>query len=406
MKKCINRRCNAQIDDNFTFCPYCGKSQSDNTVKHRRAKGTGSIYMRKDNKSKPYTAYSSITGKRVYLGSFATKKEATETLHNYELAPTTSYNVTLEALYSKWLNTKAYGKLSKSSRQGYNSAWGKLKTLHKRKFRELRTSDFQEIITYYENPHHEVGKDGKLKYLDENGNGTYKVTETPKICEGLGYSALHNLKCLLTVLYKFAMQEDVINKNYATFIELPEKEEVNATCFTDTQLEKIKQNIGKIPYCDYIYAMCYLNFRVSEFLELTSESYRISEQNIPYLVGGKKTVAGTDRIIPIHPNVQDIVKACVNLNGETIFCKKNDGKAMSKDTFRRYYFYPAMDQLGFGRTYTPHSCRRTFSTRMSAAGAREEDITALMGHTDYEVDKKHYIKQEVKTLYEAVKKMA
>ena len=79
---------------------------------------------------------------------------------------------------------------------------------------------------------------------------------------------------------------------------------------------------------------------------------------------------------------------------------------MNKDIFRRQYFYPAMDQLGFGRTYTPHSCRRTFSTRMSAAGARAEDIIALMGHTDFEVDKKHYIKQEIQTLYDAVKKMA
>ena len=66
-----------------------------------------------------------------------------------------------------------------------------------------------------------------------------------------------------------------------------------------------------------------------------------------------------------------------------------------------------MEKLGFdGQGFTPHSCRRTFSTRMSAGGARGEDIAALMGHTDYEVDKKHYINQEIKTLYEAIQKMA
>ena len=79
---------------------------------------------------------------------------------------------------------------------------------------------------------------------------------------------------------------------------------------------------------------------------------------------------------------------------------------MNKDRFRERYFYPALDALGMPRTLTPHSCRRTFSTRMSAAGARPEDIIALMGHTSYDTDIKHYINQEADTLYEALKLMA
>ena len=30
-------------------------------------------------------------------------------------------------------------------------------------------------------------------------------------------------------------------------------------------VELIRQNIGKVPYADYVYIMCYLNFRVTEF---------------------------------------------------------------------------------------------------------------------------------------------
>ena len=405
MKKCINKRCNKELENDFVYCPWCGKLQTDKPVKRRRTKGTGTIYYRKDNKSKPYAAASSVTGKQIYLGSFATQKEASRALQEYEYNPVSCFNISFEDLHSKWLKTKGYNKLSKSSKQGYSSAWIKLKTLYKRKFRDLRTSDFQELFDYYENPHHEIGAGGKPKYLDKNGKGTYKITNTPKMCNGLGYSALHNLKCLLTSLYTFAMKDDIINKNYATFIELPEKEEINATRFTDIQLEFIRQNVGKIPYVNYIYAMCYLNFRVSEFLELTSDSFKMSENNIPYLIGGKKSDAGKERIVPIHPNVQEIVKACVEQGGQTIFCR-SDGKPMNKDYFREYCFYPAMDKLGFDHSYTPHSCRRTFSTRMSAAGARQEDIIALMGHTDYKVDVEHYILQEIDTLYSAIKKMA
>ena len=188
-------------------------------------------------------------------------------MQEYEFNPVSCFNITHEYLHEKWHKTKAYGKLSKSSQQGYNSAWIKLEPLYKRKFRDLRTSDYQFIIDYYEAPHHEVGAGGKLKYLDDKGKGTYKVTNKPKMCDGLGYSALHNLECLLTVLYSFALKKDIVNKNYASYIELPEKEDVNATRFTDVQLELIRQKTDKVTYADYIFAMCYLNFRVSEFLE-------------------------------------------------------------------------------------------------------------------------------------------
>ena len=254
MKKCINKRCNRELQDDFIFCPYCGKNQSSDKPKNRRrTKGTGSIYIRKDNKSKPYAAASSVTGKQVYLGAFATKREAENALKDYEYNPVNGFNMTLEQLYEKWIKTKAYQKLGDSVKSNYASAYIKLKPLYKRKFRDLRTSDYQYIIDYYDNPHHEVGAGGKLKYLDKNGKGTYKVTNTPKICEGLGYSALHKVKCLLTTLYTFAMKEDIVNKDYATFIELPEQEETTATRFTEVQLELIKQNVGKVPYICLLY---------------------------------------------------------------------------------------------------------------------------------------------------------
>lgn len=411
MKKCINKRCNRELQDDFIFCPYCGKNQSSDKPKsRRRTKGTGSIYIRKDSKSKPYAAASSVTGKQVYLGAFATKREAENALKDYEYNPVNGFNMTLEQLHEKWMKTKAYAKLGDSVKSNYASAYIKLKPLYKRKFRDLRTSDYQYIIDYYDNPHHDVGAGGKLKYLDKNGKGTYKVTNTPKICEGLGYSALHKVKCLLTTLYTFAMKEDIVNKDYATFIELPEQEETTATRFTEVQLELIKQNVGKVPYMDYIYIMCYVNFRVSEFLELTPDRYKVTDSGIHYFVGGKKTDAGKDRIVPVHPKIQQLVQKCIENEGETIFCRIHGGsefgKAMNKDYFLKYCFRPAMQAIGLSDEYTPHSCRRTFSTRMSAAGAREEDIIALMGHTDYKVDIDHYIIQEVDTLYNAIKLLA
>lgn len=405
MKKCINRRCNKELPDDYGFCPYCGKNQSEVRRKEpKRPNGTGSIYIRKDNKSKPYAAASSLSGKQVYLGSFATRTEAIQALKEYEYNPVTSYNITLEQLHEEWQKI-AYKKLGKSVQQNYNSAWYKLKPLYKRKFRDIRTGEMQAIIDFYEAPHHEIGVEGKPKYIDSNGKGTYTVTDTPKMSDGLKFSALHKIKCLLTSMYNYAMKNDIVNKNYAEFIELPEKNETSKSRFTDIQLEKLRQNIGIIPYADYIFAMCYLNFRISEFLELTADSYHISETGIPVFIGGKKTEAGTDRLVPIHKKIQPIIQSCIEKHGETVFCDEN-GKALTSDRFRKQCFYPAIQTLGFPDDLTPHSCRRTFSTRMSAAGARQEDIIALMGHTNFDVDINHYINQETETLYNAIMKMA
>ena len=405
MKKCINRRCNKELPDDYGFCPYCGKNQSEVRRKEpKRPNGTGSIYIRKDNKSKPYAAASSLSGKQVYLGSFATRTEAVQALKDYEYNPVTSYNITLEQLHEEWQKI-AYKKLGKSVQQNYNSAWYKLRPLYKRKFRDIRTGEMQAIIDFYEAPHHEIGVEGKPKYIDSNGKGTYTVTDTPKMSNGLKFSALHKIKCLLTSMYNYAMKNDIVNKNYAEFIELPEKNETSKSRFTDIQLEKLRQNIGIIPYADYIFAMCYLNFRISEFLELTADSYHISETGIPVFIGGKKTEAGTDRLVPIHKKIQPIVQSCIEKHGETVFCDE-DGKALTSDRFRKQCFYPAIQTLGFPDDLTPHSCRRTFSTRMSAAGARQEDIIALMGHTNFDVDINHYINQETETLYNAIMKMA
>ena len=403
--KCINKRCGKELQSDFKYCPYCGKEQATKQKRTtKRPNGTGSIYFRKDNKSKPWAVASTVTGVQIYLGSFATKTEAVRALQEYEYNPVTSFNITLEQLHKEWQDI-TYKTLGLSAQQNYNAAWIKLKPLYKRKFRDLRTGEMQAIIDYYETPHHELGAGGKLKYIDENGKDTYTETDSPKICEDLKFSVLHKLKCLLTSMYSYALKNDIVNKNYAEFIILPERNETAKTRFTDLQLETVRENIDTIPYADYIYCMCYLNFRVTEFLELTSDSYHISDTGIPVFVGGKKTEAGTDRIVPIHPKIQKIVSKCLERNGETIFCG-SDGQALTADRFRKQCFYPAIEQMGLPDNLTPHSCRRTFSTRMSAAGARQEDIIALMGHTNFDVDINHYINQETDTLYKAILKMA
>lgn len=410
--RCKNRNCNREIGD-FPFCPWCGKEQnsSKKDVKRpKRANGTGSVYKRKDNKSNPYGAMSSSTrGERVFIGNYPTKYDAIKALEQYEsnsiTNPNANRNVTIEYIYLNYVE-QSIETLSESAQKSARMAWTRLRTIHKVKIKDLRTNDLQKIIDFYAHKHQKTDSRGNLYYIDSKGKETTEKTNTPKMQKPLSKGTLEQIKILLSKIYKVAEANDWVVKNYSAFINIttPTEKKNNKSRFTEKDLANFKEHLEEYEYLDYVLCLCYLNFRISEFLELTIDSYHISEDGIPYFQAGKKTTAGSNRIIPIHPQIQPLVNRCIDRNGKTIFCDKETLKQMKQSNFR-YRFDKLMQSFGFGLEYTPHSCRRTFSTRMSATGVSDADLTALMGHTNIDVDINYYINQEVKTLYNAVSKM-
>jgi integrase/recombinase XerD len=214
-------------------------------------------------------------------------------------------------------------------------------------------------------------------------------------------STLSKIKALMTQLYDYAMQNDVVTKNYAQFIVLPKQKKIPKDCFTDLELQKIRNSAGTVPFADVILMMCYTGFRVSEFLELTPFSYDAAANA---LQGGKKTDAGRDRVVPVHSSITPYLEAWLAKNGKTIVCD-DKGEPYTADSFRRRCYYPALEQIGV-RRLSPHATRHTFATRLAAAGARTEDIQTLAGHEDYEVTANTYIHQDIKTLRAAIEKLS
>lgn len=70
--------------------------------------------------------------------------------------------------------------------------------------------------------------------------------------------------------------------------------------FDADQIKKIKEACGVIPYADYIYCMCYLGFRPTEFLGLSIDNYDKKEK---VLRAGIKTEAGKNRTVTISPKI-------------------------------------------------------------------------------------------------------
>ena len=371
---CKNKRCRAEIDDGYKFCPYCGKAQEPQKRRSaRRGNGSGSVYKRADLKARPWVAVTPAVwdedGKRTtqVIGYYATAQEATDAIESYRKHPTTRLNITTEKLFAEW-SAIAYKDISKQTKDNYDAAWKKLSQLKGSSFRELRTAQLQEQID--------------------------RVSD-------MSFSTLSKVKALLTQMYDYAVQNDIIDKNYAKFIRLPKKEKTIKDCFSDLELKKIEQAVGIIPWADVILMMCYTGFRVTEFLTLTQHCY---DRQAGTLTGGLKTDAGRDRVVPVHHKIKPLLEDWIEKGGDTIICR-DDGSPMNANYFRKYKYYPTLEAIGV-RKLSPHATRHTFATRLATAGVRAEDIQALAGHEDYSMTANVYIHKDVDALRRAVESMA
>lgn len=106
--------------------------------------------------------------KQVILGHYATAQEAKDALEEYRRNPSALYNATLEDIHSKWVDI-AYRDISKQMVNNYNASWYKLRPLYKRKFRDLRRSDMQAIIDYYDSEHAKEGIGGEVVIDKQTG---------------------------------------------------------------------------------------------------------------------------------------------------------------------------------------------------------------------------------------------
>ncbi|QEY33838.1 tyrosine-type recombinase/integrase [Caproiciproducens galactitolivorans] len=397
------KKCKRNLSDDWIWCPWCGTKQTKPTRKRkttRRENRTGSVYKRSDIKYRPWVAVTpkTKTTSPQLIGYYATSQEAKDALEEYRRNPVEKINITLKEIYEDWwaLGTK---NKSKQLANSYRAAWKKLSALYDEKFRELRTAQIQSIIDGLQKERPKLDKQGKPVVKDG----------VPVMLPPMSYSALHDIKVLVGLLYKYAMQNDIINKNYAEFLVLPKKPSGVKDCFNDIELKQIENaafgtdKVKKVPFADCILFMCYTGLRITEFLTLSK--FNVHEKNGMYaLYGGIKTDAGKNKVVPVHHKIKPILMDWMSKNGETIFCRL-DGAPYTSQYFREKCFYPALEQIGITRKLTPHATRRTFATMMSAANVREEDFIAIMGHTDYSVDIDSYISQSAEKLSKSIEKL-
>lgn len=354
----------------------------------RRGNGDGSIIKIKNKRlRKPYLVQVCTGGftasgsyKRTPLGYFRTRLEAEAFLNNFlhKGISVDRFNCTLGQVYQEWNmlreRQKEAGTISYSAAAGSKAAWLKLQVLADKRMRDICTFDLQAVIDACNQSH----------------------------------SSLEKLKSLMTMLWNYAIQNDIIDKNYATFVVLPANNTKERDAFHESERQALKEAAAAgVPWADAILMLCYTGFRINEFLSLEKKNITLENNKVTAVTGGSKTEAGKNRTVPVSPIIEPYFTKWYHTPGNFLISQA-DGERYSVQKWRTECYHPALEAMNAGgweiRRLTPHCTRHTFATLCEIAGLSPVTIEKLMGHTDYKMSKK-YTHVEMANLASAVERL-
>ena len=345
----------------------------------KRSNGSGSVVKLSGNRRRPYAVRVSSRDPHGHitqhtLSYHAKVQEAQAALEEYNRQRTAGtapspdkLSITVQQVYDAW-SQREYQKMSSACMYSYRAAWKRLSKFASRPFRDITLDEWQSI-------------------LDEAESS------------GKSQSTINNAATLIRFLFSYCTKRDIVGKDYSKFLDIPSVNPLKSRgILTDLQLHQLQQMADSgVPWADSVLILCYTGFRIQEFLSLTRFSYH--EEDNGYFVGGVKTEAGRDRIVPIHPKIMPYVQSHLSQHGETIFCD-SDGRRMSY-THYRIIFDQLMQDIGASNV-TPHWCRHTFATRLHAANADELAMKWLLGHSTKGDVTATYIHQTIPLLRDAI----
>jgi len=357
-------KCKKEIPDGSLFCSFCGKKQTAEQRKTlKRPNGAGTVYKLSGRRRKPWVAAKN----KAILGYYETKTAALESLEAFAKRDITElFNMTLCGIYVEW-SKEHLGGLSSHGKESYENSWKHLSTLGDRKMRSLRTDDYQAVIN---------------SMIEANK----KRATTVKV------------RSLMTQLNKWAMREDIVEKDFSSFVRLPKDDSEEKKIFTQKQIDKLFEKATD-PCVRVILILIYSGLRIGELMAITKENVHLDED---YMIGGIKSEAGKNRIVPINPKIKMFIS-------ELYHNAPSGGKLMhgydgnrSPANFRKREFVPTLESLGmFG--FTPHSTRHTCASLMVAAGIPRELIQKILGHAQYSTTADYYVHKNAEELVAAIK---
>ena len=264
------------------------------------------------------------------IGYYASRKEAMMALAEYNRQPFDLNNrdITFEQVY-EILKKEKFDLMKKSARYSYTSAFLKCDPIQNMKIADIRKNHMQAII-------------------DDLAN--------------MSLSTVANVINLFHAVFKYAMENDIIEKDYSQFVAIkdhaPAKEK---NPLTKEEIKTLWKNAEK-KNIDALIILVYTGLRYSELVNLEKEDIHLKERWLD--VKGTKTKAAK-RIVPIHHALIPLFEN--RMKTDKLFKMKREAIAQ------------AFKEVGLD--HTPHETRHTFLSLATSYRLNPLLVKKIVGHS-------------------------
>lgn len=322
--------------------------------------GYGNVIKLRGKRRKPWAVRISyleeqpdgtVKRKRKYLGYFAKQESALSYLSEYNngaLVPEHQKYAdvpTFAEMYEKW---KRYRNSLKnhpeaSTWKNYDIAFNMFGAIHSKKIVSCRAQDLQDCIN---------AQSSKSK------------------------TTVGNMRAIIRGMWSYAVMNEFTESDITQHLvfEFTTNGTPIHTRFSDQEIATLWNSLDVVNNIDIILIYIYTGLRPVELLEIESANVHLEQK---YMVGGVKTSAGKNRIIPLHDAILPLVEKRLALGRKYLITNKY-GNHYTRAVYHNSNWNTVMGKLGFN--HAPHDCRYTFAALADNACMNETAKKIIMGH--------------------------
>ena len=390
--------CTHDVSDKALTCPNCGypmnmpsstKPRIRNGKPTKLPNGYGTIYKMSGKRSKPYRAMKTdkwildpVTGKskqiRFTIGYYQSREDAMIALANYNENPydIKADSITFSEVYEKWSENYFPTLSNPSSVRTVTAAYAYCNGLYDMRMKDIKVSHLEGTILNAQ----------------------------------VGDSTKSRMKSLFNMMYKYAVAHDIVEKDYASVMfangnRIMRSRTKEVIPFSQEEIFLLWDNLDNIAFADMILIGIYSGWRPQELAILKVADIDIK---VGTMLGGLKTDAGKNRIVPIHPLIRPLIenriKEATAMQSEFLFNDANgqQGTYMTYDKYRKR-FEKVMKYLKL--THRPHETRHTFITKAKACNVDEYILKLIVGHAIDDITEKVYTHRTIDQLRAEMEKI-
>ena len=331
----------------------------------RLPNGYGSVTKLTGNRRRPYIVKKTLgynqNGHPLYqiVGYAETKEKGLQLLAEFNNTIKPSSAITLQKLFKMWIPIHS-SSVTKSTISNYYNAYQHLSSIVNIPITNIKYSHLQAVID--------------------------SMRE-----KGLSYSSCKKVRSLINMLYKFAIINGWIEKEFGQYLELGRDVKVRPHVpFTRQQINRLwdlnDNTAGAL-------ILLYTGMRCGELLKLRKKDIKLKSKYL--IVTESKTQAGRNRIIPIHSRILPIVETVLESTEDRLF------------PFTYAQFSKEFKRLMklINCKHSTHDCRHTVASLLDSSGANPNAVRSILGHKHGDITTRVYTHKTISDLRKAIQKL-